>query len=109
MNTTKASEIEQMYNRQKPYFESLFNLTDDEIKVKVDKLMPSKLYSRCWDNADVVKVFKNSEPKEVRLEFYDSLVINWLGIFLRYESGKEEMVLEFSKHLDMIESEEQVK
>jgi hypothetical protein len=82
----------------------LFNLNSKEIKEKIrDIIGTNYIPNDMVDLGTVTKIYKNDEPWEILIEWYDKIKIDWLGIQYNPENGSPLYIRQFDRYftLDM--------
>lgn len=98
------AEMIQQHERAQTRLNKLFSLSDKELK----ELLSSKYGEESsfkhileGDNARITRVIIDEIPSSIKLDFYDSIMIDVTGIHFKPENGpKEQLVKFFSKNFE---------
>lgn len=98
---TALEDFEEKYNIGQKIFETLFKLTDAELKTKLLELLDGEdndiLTSKCCCK----RVIENEVPSSITFWFYDGIKIDWSGISMVAEHGSETKVVKFNKNFKL--------
>jgi hypothetical protein len=92
-------DFEKQYEEGLPTFEKLFKLSSQELKEKIKEICGSNVSNEYLftESSHVVKTIKNDKPKEIVIEFYDSISISPFGISYQPEHGSGRKLVTFNK------------
>ena len=79
--------------------QKFMDLSDKEIKEKLKEILESDSKSMEVLNNDpsITRIIKNENPYEIRLSFYNGLILDWSGIFYAPEHGETIPLRKFDK------------
>jgi len=109
MEQTKISPLAQKILDSKEYgdpiFEELFAMKDLEVIEHLKSICGDEIpegiltqYGKgCWFTRKII----NEAPQEMKIEFYDSVIINSFGIHLKREHTPEATLVKFNKHFKL--------
>lgn len=103
-------QIEQQYKIGQPIFEKLFALNSAQIKVAVGKILRTRfdryshieyLFEVGQDHNRVTKILHNDKPWELSIDAYDSIKINFNGIYVKLEHYNNFLVFPFDEYFTL--------
>lgn len=96
-------QYQEMYEIGFPIFNKLFQLKkDDFIKVMKNIFHDNKNVLEILENKpNILKVVRNDEPEEIKIHFYSSIEITYLGIKYKPEHGSSIYILKFDKFFNI--------
>ena len=83
-------------------FIELFELLDEDLKIKLKSIIDNNVgLDILKDNPDIFRSIRNEEPENIKIWFYDGLIIDWSGISIKPEHGPEYKIVKFNKHFKL--------
>ena len=100
---TWEEKFQQQYEIGFPIFEKIFKLKKDDLITLMKDIFQDepKSMELLENNPIVTKKITNDEPEEVKISFYSSIIVNYLGIYYKPEHGGHNMFLKFDKFLNV--------
>ncbi len=102
---TIVEQIQEDYKVGQPIVNEFFKMSDAQIKEKIMSICGSKLKENRIENLEgfhVKRTIYNEEPKNIELNFYDSITISFMGIFYESEHGTvKEQLVQFNTHFTL--------
>lgn len=98
-----AQKIKEQYEIGFPIFKKLFQLKkDDFINVMKDIFQDDEYVMRILESKpNITKTLENDNPEQIRMDFYDSILIDHTGIWAQPEHGSSVMILKFDKFFNI--------
>ena len=98
---SKVDECIEKYEIGKEIFNSLFNLSDDEIKEKLISILEPKYTEIFKYGYSCKRIIIDSEPECIEFYFYDTIKINYLGITYIPEHKSDNLIVQFNKNFKL--------
>lgn len=90
-----VESIEQKYVVGQPILEKFFNLNKKDLLIKLKDILGDKYEYILENNPRVTKTCVDDEASEIKLDAYDCLIIDFMGISFKREHGGASRVLDF--------------
>lgn len=98
----RIEQIQEEYKIGNFIFKELYSLSDKEIKEKLKSILDQKYYKvLIQDACECIRTLRNEKPVEIKFYYYDSIIINWTGIFHKYEGEDYKKIIDFNKHFKL--------
>ena len=105
-------EIESLvdiHEHGKETLKKLFELDDEKLKKKISdvvSILNTDIQKRIRDILEnkpaIRRTILNGDPERMEISSYDSIKIDWVGIWIKSEHHKEHVVLFFAKEFNLI-------
>lgn len=96
------TNIEKEYEIGYPTFEKLFKMSDVELKNILKEFVNSPYDENFFKNADIEKTIYNGKYNQIKITFYDMIIISPFGIITKQEhSLNGEQVVKFNKYFKL--------
>lgn len=95
--------IQERYEKGQAIFKQIYSLSDKDLINKLKSILG------CFDYAiellesksAVTRVIVNEEPECIKISFYSSLKIDWLGVSYKPEHGLDKNLVRFDDHFKL--------
>lgn len=97
--------IQKAYDTGYPIFEQLYNMSHVEIREKLNSILKSQAgyetYQSVISAGTVVKESYDDKPHEIKINFYDTIEINFMGIAYKGEHRAPRIIVAFDEHFKL--------
>lgn len=88
-----------------PIFEQIYNMPHAEIREKLNSILKShdafESYKSVISAGTVVKENHDDEPHQIKINFYDTIEINFMGIAYKPEHRAIKLIVAFDEHFKL--------
>jgi len=100
MEERASDKIMRRYNVGYPILVQISKLDKDELRTLLTSIFTneSRILQLLNLDFDVTMIVKNYRVDEISLSYYDSIIIDWMGIYLKLEHGSKNLLVEFNEH-----------
>lgn len=94
---TMIEKLKKQYEIGQPIFEKLFSLSDKDLRIIIEKIIPEEYKEDFSKSDDCIRTLKNEKPTKVLFSNYESIEVDWGGILIKKEDGCIERLRKFDE------------
>jgi len=95
------TDLEERYKIGQAIFEQLFKLSDADLKAKLLELLDGEDNDVLNNKCSCKRLIEDEVPSEIKFWFHDGIEVDWTGITMVSEHGRENRVVKFNKNFKL--------
>jgi hypothetical protein len=97
-----SDNIKEEYKIGYPIFEEIFSKSDKEVKEIILSITDNdKEVKEILKNGKLIRTIVDEKPTKIKINFYDSIELSYLGLNFQPEHGPDLNLIKFNKHFKL--------